>query len=211
MTGNGASLSKIGQPDIGVMTLTEMVENAKHIQQTVDVPLISDVDNGFENSIHIIRTVREFTSVGVAAIHIKQAFPKRCGFVEGIRVISKAEAVGKIRAAVDTRDEYNPEMIIIARTDARGVPDGTIEDAINRVTAYCNAGADVAFIQGPADVSNIEYITESVDKPLLYNCSEGSPVLSLDRAEALGIDSAMFSRMLTLPTITTLFDRFEKL
>lgn len=212
MTGNGASLSKIGQPDVGVMTLTEMVQNAKYIQQAVDVPLISDADNGFGNAINVTRTVREFASAGVAAIHIEdQAFPKRCGFVEGKRVISKAEAVGKIRAASDIRDEYDPDMVLIARTDARGAPDGTLEDAIDRVTAYCDAGADVAFIQGPTDVSELERIAESVDAPLLYNCSGGSPVVSLDRAEALGFDIAMFPRMSTLPTITALFDRFEKL
>ena len=212
MTGNGTSLAKIGQPDVGVLTLPEMVENAKYIQQTVDVPAISDADNGFGNAVNVARTVREFAAAGVGAIHIEdQVFPKRCGFVDGKRVVSREEAVGKFRAAADARDETGSEMVLIARTDARGAPDGSIDEAIERVTAYCDAGADVAFVQGPADVAELERVADEVDAPLLYNCSGGSPVVPVDRAEALGFDIVIYPRLSTLPTITALFERFEQL
>ena len=212
MTGNGTSLAKIGQPDVGVLTLPEMVENAKYIQQTVDVPAISDADNGFGNAVNVARTVREFAAAGVGAIHIEdQVFPKRCGFVDGKRVVSREEAVGKFRAAADARDETGSEMVLIARTDARGAPDGSIDEAIERVTAYCDAGADVAFVQGPADVAELDRVADEVDAPLLYNCSGGSPVVPVDRAEALGFDIVIYPRLSTLPTITALFERFEQL
>jgi 2-methylisocitrate lyase-like PEP mutase family enzyme len=212
MTGNGTSLAKIGQPDVGVLTLPEMVENARYIQQAVDVPLISDADNGFGNAINVTRTVREFAAAGVGAIHIEdQSFPKRCGFVDGKRVISKTEAVGKFRAAADVRDEHDPDLVLIARTDARGAPDGTLDEAIDRVNAYCEAGADVAFVQGAADVTELERVGEAVDAPLLYNCSGGSPIVPIDRAERLGYDVVMFPRLSTLPTITALFERFGQL
>jgi 2-methylisocitrate lyase-like PEP mutase family enzyme len=189
-----------------------MVENAKYIQQTVDVPAISDADNGFGNAVNVARTVREFAAAGVGAIHIEdQVFPKRCGFVDGKRVVSREEAVGKFRAAADARDETGSEMVLIARTDARGAPDGSIDEAIERVTAYCDAGADVAFVQGPADVAELERVADEVDAPLLYNCSGGSPVVPVDRAEALGFDIVIYPRLSTLPTITALFERFEQL
>ncbi len=212
MTGNGTSLSKIGHPDVGVMTLSEMVDNATYIQETVDVPLISDADNGFGNAINVRRTVREFARAGVAAIHIEdQSFPKRCGFVDGKQVIPKSEAIGKFRSAADARDEHAPDMVLIARTDARGAPGGTIEEALDRVNAYCEAGADVAFVQGPTDVAELERVGEAVDAPLLYNCSGGSPVVPIERAAEMGYDIVMFPRMSTLPTIEVLFERYGSL
>jgi 2-methylisocitrate lyase-like PEP mutase family enzyme len=212
MTGNGTSLSKLGQPDVGLITLMEMVENAERIQDTVDIPLIADADNGYGNAINVTRTVHEYIKAGVAGIHIEdQVFPKRCGFVEGKQVISAEEAIGKFEAAADTRDEYDESFIIIARTDARGAPEGTLDEAIKRVNAYCQAGADVAFIQGPKDVSELERIGKAVDAPLIYNCSGGSPVISIDRAESLGFDIVMFPRISTLSTITALFDAYGAL
>lgn len=212
MTGNGTSLSRIGRPDVGVMTLTEIVENATYIQETVDVPVISDADNGFGNAVNVERTVREFARAGVAAVHIEdQTFPKRCGFVEGKRVISCEEAIGKVRAAAAARDEHAPDMVIIARTDARGAANGSLKEAIDRVNAYCEAGADVAFVQGAADVGELERVAESVDHPTLYNCSGGSPIVPIERAEALGYDVVMFPRMSTLPTIEVLFERYGRL
>lgn len=212
MTGNGTSLSKIGQPDIGVLTLSEMVDNATYIQETVDIPIISDADNGFGNAVNVRRTIREFARAGVAAIHIEdQSFPKRCGFVEGKQVISHKEAVGKIRAAADARDEHAPEMVLIARTDARSAPDGSLEEAIERVNDFCDVGADVAFVQGPKDVEELERVAVEVDAPTLYNCSGGSPVIPIEQASEFGYDIVMFPRMSTLPTIEILFERYARL
>lgn len=212
MTGNGTSLSKLGQPDVGLITLMEMVENAERIQDTVDIPLIADADNGYGNAINVTRTVHEYIKAGVSGIHIEdQVFPKRCGFVEGKQVISSEEAIGKFEAAADTRDEYDESFVIIARTDARGAPEGTLDDAIERVSEYCQAGADVAFIQGPKNVSELERIGATVDAPLIYNCSGGSPIISIDHAEEFGFDLVMFPRLSTLSTITALFDAYSAL
>lgn len=212
VTGNGTSLSRIGHPDVGVLTLPEMVENATYIQETVDVPVISDADNGFGNAVNVRRTIREFARAGVAAIHIEdQSFPKRCGFVEGKQVIGRKEAIGKFASAAEAREDLDSDLVLIARTDARDAPGGTLEDAIDRVKAYCEAGADVAFIQGAEDVDELERIANEVDSPLLYNCSGGSPIVSLDRADELGYDVAMFPRISTLPTIEILFERYGRL
>lgn len=212
MTGNGAVLSRLGRPDVGTATVVEMAEHARRLQEAVEVPLIADADNGYGNAVNLIRTVREFAAAGVAAIHVEdQTFPKRCGFVEGKQVVPVEEAVGKFRAAADVRDEVRPDLVLIARTDARGAPGGTIADAIERVHAYLEAGADVGFVQGPADADELAAVGEAVDAPLLYNVSGGSPVVPLAEAEAMGYDLAMFPRLSTLPAITALFESYGRL
>lgn len=212
MTGNGTSLSRLGRPDAGVMTMTEAVDNADNIQASVDIPVLCDADNGYGNAVNVRRTVEEFASAGVAAIHIEdQEFPKRCGFVDGKQVISRAEAREKIRAAAAARDQFAPEMVLIARTDARGAPDGTLEDAIDRANAYCEAGADAAFVQGAESAAELEQVGQEVDAPLIYACSSGSPIIPLDRADELGYAIAIFPRMSTYPVIEALFERFTAL
>src|SRR5205814_6498217 len=115
----------LGMPDAGLATLDEMVRNARYITNAVSLPLISDADTCYGNVVNVGRTVREFIQAGVAGIHLEdQVTPKRCGHVAGKRVVSLEEAVGKIRAAVDTRQRYDPDFVIIARTDARGVVGG---------------------------------------------------------------------------------------
>lgn len=212
MTGNGTSVSKLGEPDVGLITLPEMVENAANIQETVDVPLLADADNGYGNAVNVARTVREFAKAGVAGIHIEdQVFPKRCGFVEGKQVISREEAIGKFRAAADTRDTYDEEMVLVARTDAKDSPKGDLEEAIERANDYCDAGADVAFVQGAANEEELERIGRSVDAPLVYNCSGGSPIIPYEQAEQWGYDVVMFPRMSMNPAIAALFEAYQGL
>lgn len=210
MTGNGTSVSKLGLPDAGLITLPEMASNAERIAETADVPILADADDGYGNAINAGRTVREFARAGVAGVHIEdQSFPKRCGFVEGKRVVPEEEAVGKYRAAAAARDEVDPEFVLVARTDARGVDGGTLEDAIGRANAYRDAGADVAWVQGPRDEREVERVADEVEGPLLYNCSASAPKLALDRLEALGYDVAMYPRMSILPAITAMHETFE--
>src|SRR4029453_1641622 len=121
------SLSLTGLPDVGLTTLTEMVANARYIASAVRVPLIADADTGFGNAVNVIRTVREYVGAGVAGFHIEdQVSPKRCGHVAGRLVIPLEEAVGKIRAAADTRNEVDPDFVLVARTDARGASGGSL-------------------------------------------------------------------------------------
>ena len=189
MTGYGTSLSLTGLPDVGLTTMSEMVANARYIASAVRIPLIADADTGFGNAINVIRTIREYIGAGVAGIHMEdQVSPKRCGHVAGRLVIPMEEAVGKIRAAADTRDELDRDFVLIARTDARGASGGSLDDAIRRVNAYLEAGADLAFVEGPTSAEEVERICREV-KPgrVFYNMTGVSPRFDMARMRDLGI------------------------
>lgn len=215
MTGYGTSLSKTGYPDAGLLTMSEMVENAKNIQERSSVPVIADADNGYGNATNVVRTVREYVKAGVAGIHIEdQTFPKRCGHTTGKQVVPKAEAVGKIHAATDIRDKRDESFVLIARTDARGAVGGDIEDAIDRANAYTDAGADVAFVEGPLDDTEITRIGREVDAPLLYNCVGDlgtSPYVESDELQRLGFDIVLYPIVSTLATIAAVHERLSGL
>tara|TARA_R110000772_G_scaffold73216_8_gene160025 strand:+ start:81565 stop:82503 length:939 start_codon:yes stop_codon:yes gene_type:complete len=188
MTGYGTSLALLGMPDAGLATMTEMHLNARYIANAVKVPLIADADNGYGNAINVIRCVREYIQTGAAAIHIEdQIIPKRCGHVAGRQVIPMAEAVGKYRAAKEVRDELDPDFVIIARTDARGAVGGSLDIAIERANAYLEAGADVAFVEGPTTRDEVARICKEVDGPILYNQTGVSPRFTAEEMTDLGI------------------------
>ncbi|ELY51711.1 isocitrate lyase/PEP mutase family protein [Natronolimnohabitans innermongolicus] len=205
MTGYGTSLSKTGYPDAGLITMPEMIDNAATIQERIDVPLIADSDNGYGNATNVVRTVREYIKAGVGAIHIEdQTFPKRCGHTKGRQVVPREEAVGKIRAAADVRDERGEEFVLIARTDARGTGDGSLDEAIGRVNDFLEAGADVAFVEGPTDEDELERIGREVDGWLVYNFVGdlgSSPYVELEALESYGFDLVLFPIASTLSTI----------
>ncbi len=188
MTGYGTSLSLTGLPDVGLATMTEMVANARYIASAVRIPLVADADTGFGNAINVIRTIREYVGAGVAGLHMEdQVSPKRCGHVAGRLVIPVEEAVGKIRAAADTRNEIDPDFVLIARTDARGAHGGSLDDAIARVNAYLAAGADLGFIEGPTSVEEVKRICREVKGPVFYNMTGVSPRFTMDELRGLGI------------------------
>src|SRR5438552_7119534 len=184
LTGGGYSRAS-GYPDLGLLSLTE---NAMFIGRTVEaggIPVIADADTGYGNAINVIRTVREYEKTGVAGFHIEdQISPKKCGHYEGKEVISRAEMVGKIKAAVDTRQDA--DMIIIARSDARAVEG--LEAAIERVNAYLEAGADVGFVEAPQNVEELRIVGRKVKGPALVNVFEGgkTPMLPASELEAMG-------------------------
>ncbi len=188
MTGYGTSLSLTGLPDVGLATMTEMVANARYIASAVRIPLVADADTGFGNAINVIRTIREYVGAGVAGLHMEdQVSPKRCGHVAGRLVIPVEEAVGKIRAAADTRNEIDPDFVLIARTGARGAHGGSLDDAIARVNAYLAAGADLGFIEGPTSVEEVKRICREVKGPVFYNMTGVSPRFTMDELRGLGI------------------------
>jgi 2-methylisocitrate lyase-like PEP mutase family enzyme len=188
MTGYGTSLALTGLPDVGLATMSEMVANARYIASAVGIPLIADADTGFGNAINVIRTVREYIGAGVAGLHMEdQVSPKRCGHVAGRLVIPLEEAVGKIRAAADTRNQLDPDFVLIARTDARGASGGSLDDAIRRVNAYLAAGADLAFIEGPTSVDEVQRICSEVKGPVFYNMTGVSPRFTLEELRAMRI------------------------
>src|SRR5438105_10474869 len=156
MTGFGTAASVLGQPDVGLLTMSEMVSRAAAIAGVVgDLPLIADADTGYGNPINVRRTVREYERAGVAGLHIEdQVWPKKCGHMEGKQVIPMNEMVQKIRAAVDARQD--PDFVIIARTDANAV--NSLEDALRRGKAYHEAGADVIFIEASRSMAELRSI-----------------------------------------------------
>ncbi len=166
MTGAGTAAER-GFPDVGLLTMTEMVANAKYIAGAVDIPVICDADTGYGNMINVQRTVREYEAAGVAGIHIEdQGFPKKCGFFEGKQVIPMEEHAQKIRAALDARRD--PDFVIIARCDAYAVTGW--EDTVTRCRAYKDAGADMVFVDGiktPEDLAN--YASDLKELPRMYN------------------------------------------
>ena len=164
----GRTSAAHGYPDAGLLTMNEMVANAHNIALTLDIPLLSDGDTGYGNALNVRRAVREFIMAGVAGIHIEdQVTPKRCGFMPGKQVIDMEEAVGKLRAAVDIRNDIDPDFIVMARTDSLGAVDGGLDEAVKRAEAYRKAGTDVAFVEGIKTVEELRFIAERVEKPLM--------------------------------------------
>src|SRR5271156_3408455 len=166
MTGFGTAAAR-GYPDLGLLTMTEMVQNVRAISQAVDLPVICDADTGYGNPVNVWRTVREYEDAGAAALHIEdQVFPKRCGFLSGKQVIPMEEMVPKVRAACDARRDSN--FVVIARTDALQ-PNGW-DDVVLRARAYRAAGADLIFVDGIKTLDDLKHYAEKLgDLPLIYN------------------------------------------
>lgn len=166
MSGHGTGAGMLAWTDVGLTTMTEMVWNLKHICNAINVPVISDMDTGYGNAVNVLRTVREYEQAGAAGFHIEdQVFPKKCGFMKGKALISMEEMIGKIKACVEARDD--PNMIIIARCDARAV-EGS-EAMYRRCNAYAKAGADVIFAEAPLTLEEIKQDPKRIDAPCLLN------------------------------------------
>jgi carboxyvinyl-carboxyphosphonate phosphorylmutase len=192
MTGFGTSAALIGRPDVGLLTMTEMADNAGRIAACVDIPVIADADTGYGNPLNVIRTVGAYEAAGVAGIHIEdQVAPKKCGHMEGKLVIPAAEMAAKIRAAIEARSQ--PEFVIIARTDARAVEG--LDRALERGRLYREAGADALFIEAVTSEEEAEAAARAFpDVPLLFNWAEGgkTPPIGLDGLTELGYRIVIF-------------------
>ncbi|HZA53429.1 MAG TPA: oxaloacetate decarboxylase [Candidatus Udaeobacter sp.] len=188
----GAVARSMGLPDIGLVTMSEVIERAAQVVAAVKIPVIADADTGYGNAINLVRTVREYERVGVAAIHIEdQITPKRCGHLDGKEVISLAEMEKKLEAALASRSD--PEFCIIARTDARGVHG--LDDAIKRGRAFARLGVDVVFIEAPQSEAELEEIPRALpDSPLLVNVFKGgkTPMLPVERLQRMGYRIAIY-------------------
>ena len=207
MTGYGTSLALLGLPDAGLATMSEMHLNARYIANAVGVPVIADADNGYGNAINVIRAVREYIQTGVAGIHIEdQVVPKRCGHVAGRQVIPLAEAAGKFRAADHVRRELDPDFLLIARTDARGAHHGSLDEAIRRANAYLEAGADLAFVEGPTTLDEVHRICRELRGRVFYNQTGVSPRLTLAEMRDLGIAITISPGAILRLTIQAVYD-----
>ena len=201
MTGFGTSLTRLGMPDIGLLTMSEMVDNAARIVDACGMPLVADADTGYGNPMNVRRTIREYERAGVAGVHLEdQAWPKRCGHLAGKRVIPIAEMEAKLKAAVDSRTDA--DFVVIARTDAIAVEG--FDAALERAGRYRAAGADVLFIEAPTSTAQLETIGERFHGvPLLYNMAASGRTPDLDNASMarIGFRIAIFPNWLLLAAI----------
>jgi 2,3-dimethylmalate lyase len=199
MTGFGTAASMLGQPDVGLLTMSEMVNRATALTSVLgSLPLIADADTGYGNPINVRRTVLEYERAGVAAIHLEdQVWPKKCGHLEGKQVIPMQEMVQKIRAAVDAREDQ--DMLIIGRTDANGVYG--LDEALRRASAYQEAGADMLLIEAPRSQEELHLIAQTLrGVPLVFNWVESgkTPLLPLEEIHQLGFNLVLLSVSLLL-------------
>jgi len=192
MTGSGVTASVVGMPDVGLLTMSEMVNQARNIVNATDLPVICDADTGYGNALNVIRTVREYERAGVAGIHMEdQVAPKKCGHFEGKQVIAAEEMARKIEAARYARDDDN--FLLIARTDARSIMG--LDVALRRARLYVEAGADMIFLESPQTVEELASIAKELrEVPLLVNMVEGgkTPVLPFEELEKMGFKIVLY-------------------
>ena len=191
MTGYGQSASKLGAPDVGLMTMSEMAERAKDMCAAVSIPVVCDGDTGFGNVVNLVRTVREYERAGAAAIQLEdQTMPKKCGHMLGRQVVDAEEMVNKLRAAAAARRD--PNFLIIARTDAR--TNHGIDEAIRRARPYEQAGADVIFVESLESIEEMRMVNQAVSKPTIANMVEGgrTPYLTAQELQDLGYRLVVF-------------------
>ena len=194
MTGAGTAAS-LGYPDYGLVTMSEMVDNAGRIAAAVTLPVIADADTGYGNELNVVRTVREYEQRGVAAIHIEdQGFPKKCGHLENKVIIPLEDYVAKIRVAVSAKRDR--DFLIIARTDARAV--SGFDEAIRRANASIEAGADMAFVEAPQSMEEVAQVPRLVRGPCLLNMvwRGKTPDVPIDDAHVMGYKMAILPVLL---------------
>ena len=201
MTGFGTAAVNRALPDIGLLTMSEMLDVVRAITSAVEIPLIADGDTGYGNPLNVVRTIQEYEKAGAAAIHLEdQIWPKRCGHMEGKQVIPVEDMAAKIRAAVDARQ--NDDFVIIARTDALAVEGWS--PAIDRLHAYAEAGADVVFMDGQDSDAHVKDLPGLFDKPSMINMGPLTPAHSVKDLEEIGYSLAVFPAACLGPVVLAL-------
>ena len=193
ISGASTCIQILGLPDAGFLTMTELVENVERICRVVDLPVRVDCDTGFGNAINVRRTVESVIRAGAASLFIEdQVAPKRCGFTRGKEVVPIEEAVGKYRAAVDVRNEMDPDFTIMARCDARGAAGGSLEEVIRRGKAYLEAGVDIFYPEALQSREEIKEVRKALPNCLLYASTQAiQPPLSEEEYKELGLCMAI--------------------
>lgn len=214
--GYDVSLALLGLPDVGLITETEMVATARNVARTVDIPVICDADTGYGNAINVVRAVQNFEAAGVACIHIEdQVSPKRCGHVAGKMIIPIEEAVGKLKAALDARED--PDFVIMARTDAVAAAGGGLDEAIRRGKEYARVGCDMVFCEFPS--AELEYprrFAQEMHKaypglPLYFNYSANlkwyeHPLTTFETLADIGYKAMHVSQACLRPSLLAVWD-----
>ncbi len=193
MSGFSVSVARIGQPDLGLISYGEMLDQGRNICAAVDVPVIGDGDTGYGNALNVERTVKGYLQAGFSSIMIEdQIAPKRCGHTQGKQVVDRSEALDRIRAAVHARDESEGDILILARTDARGVHG--LDEAIWRAQQFSELGADIIFVEAPESEEELATITKEAPATHMVNMLEGgkTPILPNERLHELGYSFATY-------------------
>lgn len=192
MTGFGATATRVGTPDLGLLTQTEMTTHARDMVRVVDIPVIADADTGYGGPANIVRTVEEYVQAGVAAIHLEdQMAPKRCGQLAGVRLISAEENVRRLQCAVAARGDK--DLVLIARTDA--MPAAGAEEAIRRAKMYQDTGVDLVFVDGIKTIAEVEAVAKHVPGPKVVSIVDGNETTALTAQdlEELGFNVAFYA------------------
>ena len=188
ISGYCVSVSMLGKPDVGLVTMSETARVCRDICKAVAIPVMVDADTGYGDALNAMRTVDAIIESGAGGLFIEdQIEPKRCGHVQGKQLLPFAEAVAKIRGAARVRDELDRNFVLMARTDARGAVGGSFEEAVRRAQAYLDAGADMIFPEGLLSADEIGRFVSAVDAPINYNRTGVSPMLDLDELRGLGV------------------------
>ena len=194
MTGYGATASRLGAPDIGLMTQTEMTDQARNFVRTLSVPVIADADTGYGGLSNIHRTIREYVQAGVAAIHLEdQVMPKRCGQMAGVRVVERGEAIERVRCALHCRG--SSDLLVVARTDA--ISSQGEDESIERANAFQQAGADLVFVDGIRSIASCERVGRNVDGLKVISIVDGTEVSNLSVADLTELGYAVVLYPLT--------------
>jgi methylisocitrate lyase len=203
--GYANSASLLGRPDVQLLSMSEMVDAAARIVDAVDIPVFTDADNGYGGPLNTARAVRLYEKAGVAGLFLEdQTLPKRCGHMQGKSVVPPREMIAKIKAAVDTR--HDRDFVLMARTDALAVHG--LDDALDRMHQYIEAGADVAFVEAPATVEQMRQIVAALSVPVMANMIPGgaTPLLTAAELQALGFACVAYPTVATYAVARTLVD-----
>ena len=210
MSGFAASASRIGEPDLGVMTLTEVLDQLNNITDATSLPVIGDGDTGYGNAMNVQRTVKSFAKIGCAGVLIEdQLSPKRCGHTPGKDVVSREEAFDRIRASVDAREEK--DILIMARTDANHTHG--IKEAIERAQIFHELGSDILFVEAPKTEDEMRLICQEVPGCKIANIVEGglTPNLSMKELEDIGYNMAVYPLTALSSAMKAMVDTLNKL
>jgi len=211
MSGFTVSATRLGMPDTGLISFGEMLDQGRNICAATRLPVIGDGDTGYGNALNVKRTVTSYAAAGFAGVMIEdQEAPKRCGHTRGKRVVSRAEALSRVRAAVDAREE-GADILVMARTDARAT-DG-LDEAIARCRAFADLGADILFLEGPRSESEMVQFCRAVPGPKMANLVEGgdTPLLPPKRLEEVGYRIAAYPLTLLSAATAAMLDALRAL
>ncbi len=210
ISGYSLAASTIGEPDFGLLTQTEVVERARHICSSVNIPVIVDADTGYGNPLNVYRTVKDLIAAGAAGCFLEdQVWPKKCGHMRNKKVIERDQYLQKIKAAVEARG--NADFFIVARTDAEAVLG--LEEAIARMEGARKLGADASFVEAPGSLEQLKEIGKRVPKPMVANMIEGgkTPVLPKEDLAEMGFQLILYPLTGLYAAAASMRDYYKKL